>query len=121
MALIFKKQPTLKTPLVPGKKPKLPRSGSKVQCYDDSESMEQSEYDEDQKKYDEEQRLIDNDQKIKDIKLQYPDIRNIWIVKPGENTNRGNGIEVCSELSHIKRLVSNAKDGANGQDSTFII
>jgi len=30
MALIFKKQPTQKTPLVPGKKPKLPRSGSKV-------------------------------------------------------------------------------------------
>ena len=69
MALIFKKQPAQKTPVVPGKKPRLPRSGSKIQCYDDSESMEQSEYDEDQKKYDEEQRLIDNDQKIKDIKL----------------------------------------------------
>lgn len=29
-------------------------------------------------------------------KGQYP--HNAWIVKPGENTNRGNGIIVCLEL-----------------------
>jgi hypothetical protein len=61
--------------------------------------MEMSEYDEDQKRIDEEQRIIDNDQKIKDIKARYPEVRNIWIVKPGENTNRGNGIEVCSDIN----------------------
>ena len=48
-------------------------------------------------------------------------MRNIWIVKPGENTNRGNGIEVCSDINQIKKLVMNATAGANGQDSTFII
>ena len=30
--------------------------------------------------------------------------RNIWIIKPGENSNRGNGIKVESELSKIKSL-----------------
>ena len=24
--------------------------------------------------------------------------KNSWIIKPGENTNRGNGIEVCKSL-----------------------
>jgi hypothetical protein len=33
--------------------------------------------------------------------------KDLWIVKPGENTNRGCGINVCRELSEIKRIVSN--------------
>ena len=120
MAIIFGKKQKPQIPQ-PGKKPKLPRSGSKLQCQEDSDSVDFSETDEDQRRYDEEQRLIDNDQQIKDLKIKYPEIHNIWIVKPGENTNRGNGIEVCSEINQIKRLVMNAKAGANGQDSTFII
>jgi hypothetical protein len=28
--------------------------------------------------------------------------RNMWICKPGENTNRGNGITVCYSLDDIK-------------------
>jgi tubulin--tyrosine ligase len=31
----------------------------------------------------------------------------LWIVKPGENTNRGCGINVCKDLSHIKGIISN--------------
>lgn len=31
----------------------------------------------------------------------------IWIVKPGENTNRGCGIQVCRELQQIREIVSN--------------
>ena len=31
---------------------------------------------------------------------------NIWILKPGENTNRGNGIQVCSSLAEIKEIIS---------------
>jgi hypothetical protein len=27
--------------------------------------------------------------------------RNIWILKPGENSNRGNGITVCSTISEV--------------------
>ncbi len=35
------------------------------------------------------------------LKKKVPKIkkyRNIWIVKPGEITNRGNGITVCDDL-----------------------
>jgi len=28
--------------------------------------------------------------------------KNMWICKPGENTNRGNGITVCYSLDDIK-------------------
>jgi hypothetical protein len=34
---------------------------------------------------------------------------NTWILKPGENTNRGNGIVVCKTLKEIKALVSNSQ------------
>jgi len=30
------------------------------------------------------------------------DFKNIWIMKPGENSNRGNGITVCHGLVDIK-------------------
>ena len=30
-------------------------------------------------------------------------IKNVWIIKPGENSNRGNGIEVCKDFSEIKK------------------
>lgn len=32
-------------------------------------------------------------------------VRNIWIVKPGEFTNRGNGIRVCLCLDDIKQIL----------------
>ena len=31
--------------------------------------------------------------------------RNIWIVKPGENTNRGNGIIVAKDFNEIKQII----------------
>ena len=31
---------------------------------------------------------------------------NTWIVKPGEDTNRGRGINVASDLAEIKGLVA---------------
>lgn len=31
--------------------------------------------------------------------------RNIWIIKPGENTNRGQGITVMKEFEEIKAIV----------------
>lgn len=30
---------------------------------------------------------------------------NVWILKPGENSNRGNGISVSSNISEIKSIV----------------
>lgn len=29
----------------------------------------------------------------------------MWIIKPGENTNRGQGIQVAKEFSEIKRII----------------
>ena len=31
--------------------------------------------------------------------------QNIWIVKPGEDTNRGVGITVCQTLKEIKSII----------------
>ena len=33
--------------------------------------------------------------------------KTIWIVKPGENTNRGCGINVCKDLQQIRDIISN--------------
>lgn len=30
------------------------------------------------------------------------DIQNVWILKPGENTNRGSGIIVSNDFTEIK-------------------
>lgn len=46
--------------------------------------------------------------------------RNLWIVKPGENTNRGFGIIVARDLQHIKELVSHVKL-PNGTKRTYIV
>jgi len=35
---------------------------------------------------------------------------NVWIVKPGENTNRGQGITVCKTIDEIKEIIINADD-----------
>jgi hypothetical protein len=32
--------------------------------------------------------------------------KNIWIVKPGENSNRGRDIVVCNSLEQIKEIIS---------------
>jgi hypothetical protein len=43
--------------------------------------------------------------------------KNIWIMKPGENSNRGNGIFVCNTLKEIVAEI-NSLDKA---DHTHII
>jgi Tubulin-tyrosine ligase family len=60
-----------------------------------------------EKRLEEEKKIIEADPVMKDIKERYPFQRNIWIVKPGENTNRGHGIEVCSDLNEIRNIVMN--------------
>lgn len=48
-------------------------------------------------------------------------MQNIWIVKPGELTNRGRGITVCSILDDVKvRLRSKEKSSSN-QLHTYIV
>jgi hypothetical protein len=43
----------------------------------------------------------------------------LWIVKPGENTNRGCGIQVSRDLPHIKSLVQ--VQMVNGHKRSYII
>ena len=44
--------------------------------------------------------------------------KNIWILKPGENTNRGIGITVQTQVEDIKNIID-AK--ANVDERTFIL
>jgi hypothetical protein len=45
--------------------------------------------------------------------------KQLWIIKPGENTNRGCGIQVSKEFDHIKGLISNTV--VNGCKRSYII
>lgn len=48
-------------------------------------------------------------------------IQNIWIVKPGENTNRGNGINVCKDLDNIMNIVDSNVKLNNGKRRSYIV
>jgi hypothetical protein len=45
--------------------------------------------------------------------------QNIWIIKPGENSNRGSGIQVANNLNEIKGII-NEFSKSNG-DRTSIV
>ena len=47
--------------------------------------------------------------------------RNIWIAKPGENTNQGNGISVCFGLDDIRLRLRGKEKNYNGKMRTFIL
>lgn len=35
--------------------------------------------------------------------------QNYWIIKPGENSNRGSGIQVCDSIEQLKSYISSSK------------
>ena len=45
--------------------------------------------------------------------------KSIWIVKPGENTNRGCGIQVCKDIQGIKEILAHTI--VNGKKRSYII
>lgn len=45
----------------------------------------------------------------------------MWIVKPGEMSNRGCGIKVCQDIQEIKKILKNKKTHSNGKPFTYII
>lgn len=47
--------------------------------------------------------------------------QNIWIVKPGENTNRGNGINVCKDFDQIISIVDSNVKLNNGKTRSYIV
>jgi len=46
-------------------------------------------------------------------------LHNIWIIKPGEETNRGNGIRLSDDLEQIKQMIG--KNEVNGKKRTYLI
>ena len=42
---------------------------------------------------------------LEQVKGLQPGFRNIWIMKPGENSNRGNGIQVVETLERVRALL----------------
>lgn len=48
-------------------------------------------------------------------------LRNIWIVKPGELTNRGNGITVIDEVYELDAIMKAERHHDNGSEKTFIV
>lgn len=45
---------------------------------------------------------------IKNFDFSLSKRKNIWIIKPGENTNCGHGIQVSKDFEEIKKLVTDA-------------
>jgi len=58
-----------------------------------------------------------NESKQRMKQLDKKSIKNIWIIKPGENTNRGVGISVLTKLSEIKSKLNSR----SGDSRTFIV
>ena len=54
----------------------------------------------------------DRDDDVKAIKSRYRVPSNTWIIKPGEDTNRGRGINVASELDEIRNLCASTANGS---------
>jgi hypothetical protein len=54
---------------------------------------------------------LENDQNYKEFLNEFTrlsknkSLQNIWIVKPGENSNRGTGIDVFNDARRLKFLV----------------
>ena len=67
------------------------------------------------------QKFLDAYKKLEDEKSKDRNVRNIWIAKPGEFTNRGTGITVCASLDDIKLRLRGREKNANGTLRTFIL
>lgn len=48
-------------------------------------------------------------------------MQNIWIIKPGEYTNRGTGITVVNKFQQIKEILNSDRKQKNGLDRTYIV
>ena len=47
--------------------------------------------------------------------------KNIWIIKPGEMTNRGSGIDVCKDLKSINEILNKKEFHYNDKPVTYIV
>ena len=65
-----------------------------------------------------------SDQEYKKFLRAYKELEqskdaNIWIIKPGENSNRGTGIQVASSLSEIRSIVQQLSSN-NGNRTSIV-
>jgi hypothetical protein len=58
---------------------------------------------------------------MQEIKKIDKTFRNIWIAKPGENTNQGSGISVCFSFDDIKHRLRGRERNKDGKLRTFIL
>lgn len=67
--------------------------------------------------------LINLESEFKSIEIEKSKTRmqNLWIIKPGENSNRGQGISLASTLEQIKDLISEKIDPLSLKSRTYII
>jgi hypothetical protein len=72
--------------------------------------------------YSQKQELIVNEQKKPQQGALKPrKRRNVWLVKPGENTNRGTGITVTETVEEITNLIESEKIDSMGRPRTHIL
>ena len=45
----------------------------------------------------------------------------IFIIKPGEDSNRGNGIEICNSYIDLKNFLLQNETHMNGKEKTYIV
>ena len=65
-------------------------------------------------------KFVEKFEHFQDLCKSDPLLNNLWIVKPGEATNRGVGISVCSTISEISSIV-NEKIVKKNIKRTFIV
>ena len=91
-----------------------------IKLYFDSKSRTPKQKKAMDEEYDsDEERDSDDEEAIEKIKKKYRAPQNTWIIKPGENTNRGQGITVVKTIREVQSIIGRPtkKDG----DRTFII
>ena len=54
-------------------------------------------------------------------KQKKPKLKNIWIVKPGENSNRGRGITVCQTIEEVDSIINSKELQKSGELRTYIV
>ena len=67
------------------------------------------------------QEFLNYYQGVEEEKKNNKNVRNVWIVKPGENTNCGNGITVCYSLDDIVVRLKGRERNGDGKFRTFIL
>lgn len=49
------------------------------------------------------------------------ELKNVWIVKPGELSNRGQGITVIDEIYELNNILKKKEKHFNGTEKTYIV